>query len=83
VGVVRDDLRDRGVPVEHCQRPTAAHLAQVLAEMRLQVRDAHSLHDLIMVMTGHIVKASAHQRRLSQLDFARPGPELQPMIEAS
>jgi len=38
------------------ERATPAHFAQVLAEVRLQVGDAHPAHDLSMVMNGQIVK---------------------------
>jgi hypothetical protein len=53
---VRDDLRDRRVAVDHGDRAATSHLAQVLAEVRLQLSDPHSAHGLIMVMTSHIVK---------------------------
>jgi hypothetical protein len=33
--------------------PWALYLAQMLAEMGLQVGEAHLAHDLIMVMNGH------------------------------
>jgi hypothetical protein len=54
--VVGDDLRDRRVPIDDDDRTATSHPAQVAAQVRFQVRDADPAHDLIMVITGHIVK---------------------------
>jgi hypothetical protein len=54
--VVWDDLRDRGVPIDDDDRTASSHPAQVMAQVRFQIRDADLAHDLIMVITGHIVK---------------------------
>ena len=55
---VGDDLRHRSVSIEDRQRTTAPDAAQMTAQVGLQVRDAHAVHDLMMVMSSHIVKRS-------------------------
>jgi hypothetical protein len=54
--VVGDDLRDRGVPIDDGDRTATSYPAQVLAQVRFQIGNADLAHDLIMVITGHIVK---------------------------
>src|SRR5262245_15091368 len=56
--VVRDNLRHRGVAVNDGDRTASSYPAQVLAQVRLQIRDPDLPHDLIMVITSHIVKPS-------------------------
>lgn len=62
MGVVRNDARNRRVTIEHSERLPPPHFAQVLTEVRFEVRNPYLLHDLIMVMTSHIVKPTAARR---------------------
>ncbi len=54
--VVGDDPSDRGVSVEDGQRSTSADHSQVPAEMGLEIGNPNLAHDLIVLMTGHIVE---------------------------
>src|SRR5262245_13914579 len=54
--LVRNDLRDRGVPIDDGDHAASSHPAQVLAQARLQIRAADLAHDLTTVITDHIAK---------------------------
>jgi hypothetical protein len=60
--IIRNELGYRRLTVEHRERPPATHTTQVPAQMGLEICYAHATypltHDLIMVMTGHVVKSS-------------------------
>lgn len=55
---VRDNPSDRRVSVEDGQRSAPPHRLEMLAQPRLEVRNAHTLHDYILVTTGHECPAS-------------------------
>ncbi len=57
LSIVGDDTRNRRLAVEHRERLASPHFPQMLAEVRFEIRDANFLHDLIMVISGHVVKS--------------------------
>lgn len=57
LSIVGDDTRNRRLAVEHRERLASPHFPQMLAEVRFEIRDANFLHDLIMVINGHVVKS--------------------------
>src|SRR6266704_4359403 len=57
-----NDPRDRGVAVQNRQRSSCAYLAQMLAEMALQVGDAYIRHSHIIVIYGHQNKTRSTAR---------------------
>jgi hypothetical protein len=47
--------------IEHGQRPALSHRSEMFAQSRLEVGDANSLHDYMIVTSGHIVEVRGSQ----------------------
>src|SRR5688572_33381838 len=66
------NARYRCAAIEHGERAAPADRLQVLAEPRLEIRDADALHDHILVTNGHDI---CHGRRPARSEERRVGKE--------
>ncbi len=84
----RHDLSDPRLPIEHGNRLTASHGAQVFAQPRLELRDSQRFHDVSRTRSGHLgnlgpTSRSTSPREEPSCDRAVSSPRSSPLHASS